>query len=117
MRKKDLPNCPKWLLDADTFNEYVEFLDGIIIWRGGQFLGGQFLGGEWLSDSAFTADVYNSVITKKCISWGCKYLTYQQLCDYIDGKIFFDTKKENPLYKYLIMQAKKIKAIYEANYM
>jgi len=49
MRKTELPNCPQWLLDANTENEDVYFNDyGVLIWRGGNFWGGDFLGGNFL---------------------------------------------------------------------
>ena len=48
MRKTELKNCPKWLHDAETVNEDVDFdRYGILIWRGGYFLGGEFRGGEF----------------------------------------------------------------------
>jgi len=48
MRKQDLPNCPEWLLKADTYNEDVEWsIFGYLIWNGGDFLGGDFLGGDF----------------------------------------------------------------------
>ena len=58
MKKSELPNCPQWLLDADTKNEdvrydalgRVEWLSGTFLggtFRGGSFLGGRFLGGDF----------------------------------------------------------------------
>lgn len=47
MRKTELANCPKWLLNADTYNEDVSIDKyGTLIWSGGEFRGGEFLGGE-----------------------------------------------------------------------
>jgi len=49
MEKTKLPNCPQWLLDADTKNEDVRYdAIGRVEWLSGEFLGGEFLGGEFL---------------------------------------------------------------------
>ncbi len=50
MKKTELPNCPQWLLDADTENEIVEWDDtdqNYIVWCDGLWRGGLWRGGEW----------------------------------------------------------------------
>ena len=48
MRKTELKNCPRWLLEADTENEDVDFNEyGILIWRSGNFWDGNFRGDFW----------------------------------------------------------------------
>lgn len=43
MRKQDLPNCPQWLLDANTENKDVEYdMHGRVKWNSGDFMGGNF---------------------------------------------------------------------------
>lgn len=43
MRKQDIPNCPQWLLDANTETEDVEYsLLVQVQWNGGDFWGGDF---------------------------------------------------------------------------
>ena len=64
MRKTELPNCPQWLLDADTENEDVDFDTwGILIWKSGNFLGGDFRGGDF-----WGGDFRGEKITRKPIS-------------------------------------------------
>ena len=49
MRKTELPNCPQWLMDADTENEDVYFNEyDVLIWSGGNFIGGDFRGGNFI---------------------------------------------------------------------
>ena len=48
MRKSELPDCPQWLRDADTYCEDVAWnseRQQYVIWRGGEFRGGEFCGG------------------------------------------------------------------------
>ena len=48
MKKTELPNCPQWLLDADTENEDVRYdAKGRVEWLSGDFRGGDFLGGDF----------------------------------------------------------------------
>jgi hypothetical protein len=50
MRKSDLPNCPQWLLDADTYCADVAWNSdqhNHVIWRDGAFRGGEFFAGEF----------------------------------------------------------------------
>ena len=45
MKKTELPNCPQWLLDADTENEDVRYdAKGRVEWLSGDFSGGDFRG-------------------------------------------------------------------------
>jgi len=45
MKKTELPNCPQWLLDADTENEDVCYdALGRVEWLSGNFRSGDFLG-------------------------------------------------------------------------
>lgn len=50
MTKRELPNCPLWLLDAETENENVEWNSenqSYIVWRGGEWRDGVWRGGVW----------------------------------------------------------------------
>ena len=48
MKKSELPNCPQWLLDADTKNEDVRYdAFGCVEWLSGDFQYGNFWGGEF----------------------------------------------------------------------
>lgn len=50
MRKTELENCPRWLLDAHTENENVSFSDsGDIIWHHGLWHNGEWKGLVWES--------------------------------------------------------------------
>ena len=47
MKKTKLQNCPKWLLDANTINEDVEFVDGVLTWKNGTWKNGTWESGTW----------------------------------------------------------------------
>jgi hypothetical protein len=47
MKKTELENCPRWLLDANTENENVEIVDGELIWHDGTWWSGIWYSGIW----------------------------------------------------------------------
>ena len=47
MRIDELTNAPKWLLEADTINADVDIVDGVVVWRDGEWLQGIFEEGIW----------------------------------------------------------------------
>jgi hypothetical protein len=47
MKISELNNAPQWLIDARTENADVGFIDGRVVWRGGDWRGGVWRGGDW----------------------------------------------------------------------
>ena len=47
MKKTELDNCPKWLLEASTEDEDVTIDGSIVNWHGGTWNGGAWHGGAW----------------------------------------------------------------------
>ena len=47
MKKTELDNCPKWLLEASTEDEDVTIDGSIVNWHGGTWNGGVWNGGVW----------------------------------------------------------------------
>ena len=58
MSKHELQGCPQWLLDADTENEDVEIIDGVLHWLGGVWHGGVWRDGMW-HDGVWYAGVWH----------------------------------------------------------
>jgi len=61
MRKADLPNCPRWLSDARTEDEDVEWYtdsSSWIVWHDGTWLGGDWRDGTWLGGDWRGGDWY-----------------------------------------------------------
>ena len=47
VKKTEITNCPKWLLDAETEDENVVVIDGIVVWISGTWKGGTWESGTW----------------------------------------------------------------------
>lgn len=69
-----MPNCPQWLLDANTENENVEISKfGYVVWRSGEWQGGEWRSGEWQGgDSAIKSSCTILLKENGKIKIGCK---------------------------------------------
>lgn len=47
MKISELKNAPQWLLDADTYDEDVDIIDGDVVWRDGVWRDGEWRAGVW----------------------------------------------------------------------
>ena len=99
MKISELPNCPKWLSDADTVDADVEWSPYETIWwnrgefRGGAFLGGSFRGGSFWGDKLTRnpLSIYGLrwpvVISEKKMQIGCERHQIEDWAAFDDARI------------------------------
>ena len=131
MKKTELQNCPQWLLDAQTINEDVEIINGVLIWKGGIWNGGIWEDGIW-EDGTWKGGIWNGGIwergTWKGGTWergtwkdgkrkpmcrwsvyatpigvkiGCNEKTIKEWDDWFASNDVFETHRDSEQFKYI----------------
>ena len=97
MKKTDLLNCPDWLMEAETINEDVEFINEIIVWKSGTFKSGTWKYGFKRIGFCKWPVYYNSVT--KVVKIGCKQDIVSNWIAWFQSDQTFDTPRNTPEFK------------------
>lgn len=121
MKKTKLQNCPQWLLDANTINEDVEIINGMLVWNDGTWNGGTWNHGVWQygvwNDGTWNGGTWWGGIwwggkRKPMCRWsvyathigvkiGCKEKTIKEWDDWFASNNVFETRRDSEQFKYI----------------